>query len=136
MLRQAATKALSILGCADAELSILITGDMKMRRLNRQWRGIDKTTDVLSFSMLEGEGTMRAPDAPLVLGDIVISAPRALAQAVEAGHSLEEEMLFLLVHGILHIFGYDHEKGGNEKRRMEKKQKELLISIMEKKRQE
>ena len=134
MLRQAATKALSILGCADAELSILITGDMKMRRLNRQWRGIDKTTDVLSFSMLEGEGTMRAPDAPLVLGDIVISAPRALAQAVEAGHSLEEEMLFLLVHGILHIFGYDHEKGGNEKRRMEKKQKELLISIMEKKR--
>ncbi len=134
MLRQAATKALSILGCADAELSILVAGDMKMRRLNRQWRGIDKTTDVLSFSMLEGEGTMRAPDAPLVLGDIVISAPRALAQAVEAGHSLEEEMLFLLVHGILHIFGYDHEKGGNEKRRMEKKQKELLISIMEKKR--
>ncbi len=136
MLRQAATKALSILGCADAELSILVAGDMKMRRLNRQWRGIDKTTDVLSFSMLEGEGVSRDGAAPLVLGDIIISAPRALAQAVEAGHSLEEEMLFLLVHGILHILGYDHEKGSKEKRRMEKKQKELLISIMEKKRQE
>ncbi len=128
-------KALSHLGCADAELSILVTGDTKMRRLNRQWRGIDKTTDVLSFSMLEGDGIASAKDAPLVLGDIVISAPRALAQAVEAGHSLEEEMLFLLVHGILHIMGYDHESGGIEKQRMEGKQKELLRSIMEKKKQ-
>ncbi len=127
-------KALSSLGCADAELSILITGDGKMRRLNRQWRGIDRTTDVLSFSMLEGVGAAESGNAPLVLGDIVISAPRALAQAVEAGHSLEEELLFLLAHGILHILGYDHEKGANEKRRMEKKQKELLRSIMEKKR--
>ena len=134
MLRQAAMMALSSLGCADAELSILITGDMKMRRLNRQWRGIDRTTDVLSFAMLEGDAPARIKGAPLVLGDIVISAPKALAQALEAGHSLEEELLFLLVHGILHIFGYDHEMGGREKQRMERKQKELLRSIMEKKR--
>ncbi|MHB8174651.1 MAG: rRNA maturation RNase YbeY, partial [Nitrospirota bacterium] len=89
-------KALSSLGYQDAELSILITGDRKMRSLNRQWRGMDSTTDVLSFSMLEGDGLARASDAPIVLGDIVISAPKALAQALEAGHPLEDELLFLL----------------------------------------
>lgn len=121
--------ALSSLGCPDAELSILVTGDRKMRRLNREWRGIDSTTDVLSFSMLEGEGLARPEDAPLVLGDVVISAPRAFAQAGEAGHPFEEELLTLLTHGILHIMGYDHEKGRLARLRMEKKQRELLISI-------
>jgi probable rRNA maturation factor len=129
MLRKAALKALSHMGCQDAELSILITGDRKMRRLNREWRGIDSTTDVLSFSMLEGDGLARPDDAPLVLGDVVISAPRALAQAEEAGHPFEEELLTLLTHGILHIMGYDHEKGKPARLRMEKKQRELLISI-------
>ena len=129
MLRQAALMALSSLGCPDAELSILITGDRKMRRLNREWRGIDSTTDVLSFSMLEGDGLAQPEDAPLVLGDVVISAPRALAQAGEAGHPFEEELLILLTHGILHIMGYDHEKGRLARLRMEKKQRELLISI-------
>jgi probable rRNA maturation factor len=129
MLKKSALKALSHMGCQDAELSILITGDRKMRRLNREWRGIDSTTDVLSFSMLEGDGLARPDDAPLVLGDVVISAPRALAQAEEAGHSFEEELLTLLTHGILHIMGYDHEKGRSARLRMEKKQRELLISI-------
>ena len=60
------------------------------------------------------------------MGDIVISAPRALAQAGEIGQNLEDELLFLLVHGILHLFGYDHERSSSDKRRMEKKQKEIV----------
>jgi len=122
------------LGLENAELSILLTGDRKMRTLNRDWRGIDKTTDVLSFSALEGadDGPISRKEAelagmPLVLGDIVISAPKALAQATERGVSFEDELVFLLIHGILHLIGYDHEAGANEKRKMERKQAALFL---------
>lgn len=130
ILRKAAGSVLEYLGYPDAELSILVTGDRKMRVLNRQYRGMDKTTDVLSFPALEGEAALKAAsDAkggpPATLGDIVISAPRALAQAGEIGQSLDDELSFLLVHGILHLIGYDHERSPFDKRRMEKKQKEI-----------
>ncbi len=122
--------ALSSLGLDGAELGILVVGDRKMRALNREYRGMDRTTDVLSFSMLEGEGGRGAlkggEDMPLMLGDVVISAPKALAQAEMLGHSLEREMDFLLVHGILHLAGYDHERSKADERRMIKKQKELM----------
>lgn len=146
VLRKAAQSALSSLGSGDAELSLLITGDRKMRALNRAYRGLDRTTDVLSFSISGGSPAKRgAPGKrpagakspsvdgpPAVLGDIVISAPKAKAQADELGHSLEDELLFLLVHGILHLMGYDHEAGVEEKRRMEKKQRELIRLVKEK----
>jgi probable rRNA maturation factor len=107
-----------------------VVGDRKMRALNRSYRGMDRTTDVLSFSMLEGEGgavaLMGADDLPVVLGDVAISAPRAAAQAEMLGHSLEREMVFLLVHGILHLAGYDHERSKTDERKMLRKQKELM----------
>ena len=100
-----------------------------MRLLNRQYRGVDRTTDVLSFSMLEGETPSPKEmegGPPLSLGDIVISAPQAMRQAEEIGHPLEDELVFLTVHGILHIIGHDHEAGPAEARKMYAKQREVI----------
>ena len=82
-----------------------------MRSLNRRYRGIDRTTDVLSFSLREGAFAGLRPD---LLGDIVISIPRAEQQAGEAGHPLSREIERLLIHGLLHLLGYDHELGPAE----------------------
>jgi len=130
-LKMAAGSVLEYMGCPNAELSVLITGDRKMRALNRQYRGMDKTTDVLSFPALEGKAVLKAVSGgeggpPMVLGDIVISASRALKQSGEIGQTLDDEMVFLLVHGILHLLGYDHEGSPSEKSVMEKTQKEII----------
>lgn len=109
-----------------AELSVLFIGDDAMRTLNRRYRGIDRTTDVLSFSLREGAFGGVAPD---MLGDIVISVPRAVRQAREAGHSLRSEIDRLLVHGLLHLLGYDHEGNPSEARRMRRREEILLARI-------
>ncbi len=94
-----------------------------MRALNRQYRGKNGTTDVLSFCMREGPFADVRPD---LLGDIVISVPVAEKQAHTAGHSLTREIDLLLVHGLLHLLGYDHERGPAEARRMRRKEQMLL----------
>lgn len=87
---------------------------------------MDRTTDVLSFSQREG----RFPQIqPQVLGDIVISLPKAERQAREAGHSLPREIDRLLVHGLLHLLGYDHERGPAEALRMQRKERQLLSRL-------
>jgi probable rRNA maturation factor len=94
------------------ELSLTITDDATIQELNATYRDIDKPTDVLSFPLLnpgEEGGFILPPDAPVHLGDIVISFPRAKEQAQEYGHSLERELGYLTVHGVLHLLGYDHE---------------------------
>jgi rRNA maturation RNase YbeY len=97
-----------------------------MRSLNHAWRGKDRTTDVLSFSLREGAFPHIRPD---MLGDIVISVPVASRQAREEGHSLDREIDRLLVHGLVHLLGYDHERGPREARRMVHKERELLKGI-------
>jgi probable rRNA maturation factor len=102
-----------------------------MRGLNRRYRGIDRTTDVLSFSMLEGEAAgvnagKNEGGPPPVLGDIVISVPQAGRQAEGLGRPLEDELVFLVVHGLLHIIGYDHERGPAEARKMYAKQRDII----------
>ena len=94
-----------------------------MRNLNWQYRGMNNTTDVLSFSMLEGPFADMRPE---LLGDIVISIPVAEKQARAAGHSLALEIELLLVHGLLHLLGYDHERSAAEARRMRRKEQMLL----------
>ncbi|MDH4100076.1 MAG: rRNA maturation RNase YbeY, partial [Nitrospirota bacterium] len=94
--------------------------------LNRDYRGKDKTTDVLSFSMHEGEAI---PGEETLLGDVVISLPVAERQAAEKGHSLEQEVTILLIHGILHLLGYDHERGEEEARKMEGLERQLLKKV-------
>ena len=89
-----------------SQLSVLFTGDTEIQKLNRLWRGKDKATDVLSFSQLEG---MLNAFVPVVtLGDIVISLDTAKVQARKFACSLDQEVLRLMIHGVLHLFGYDH----------------------------
>jgi probable rRNA maturation factor len=97
-----------------------------MRSLNRRYRGIDRTTDVLSFSQREGQFAGLRPD---ILGDIVISVPMAAIQARERNHSLSHEIERLLVHGLLHLLGYDHERDPVETRRMRRKEVRLCQRI-------
>ncbi|MDB5075861.1 MAG: hypothetical protein JWO42_2040 [Chloroflexi bacterium] len=94
------------------EVSITLVDDAQIRQLNNQFRGKDSATDVLSFSQLEGEQSARdllPAGVPVPLGDIVINVPRMREQAVEYGHSEAREFGYLLVHGLLHLLGFDHE---------------------------
>ena len=113
------------LGLTDAELSILLVNDIQMQEMNRLYRNKDKTTDVLSFSMRDGQ----YPDInPAILGDIVISLPTAKIQAKEKNHGIYREIAILLIHGILHLIGYDHTRGRKENLKKKKKERELLNS--------
>ena len=120
---QAAEQSLTALGLVDVELSILLCDDAFIHPLNRDYRGKDKPTDVLSFAMRE-EGDPNDP----VLGDVIISVERAQAQAKERDHSVGVELALLLVHGILHLLGYDHEED-EEAQVMEAKEKEILSML-------
>ncbi len=121
--------ALSLLGQEEAELSVLFVGSRKMKALNTHYRGIPKETDVLSFPMNEVQAFLPGTSRSLVLGDIVISIPRTIAQAQDYGASFYEELFRLLVHGLLHLLGYDHEESRYQKVRMEKKEKEILHAV-------
>ncbi len=104
-----------------ASLSIVITGDAQIQELNRQYRGIDAPTDVLSFSSDEID-----PDtSESYLGDVLISYPRAMGQAQAGGHPVADELQLLTVHGVLHLLGYDHDLPA-EKERMWAIQAEVL----------
>jgi probable rRNA maturation factor len=89
------------------ELAVLIAGDERIRELNRTYRGADLPTDVLAFGG-EAEGFVEASEAAAHLGDVAISYPRVQSQAEEHGHSEIEELALLVVHGVLHLLGYDH----------------------------
>ncbi|KLU40973.1 MAG: hypothetical protein AA931_01055 [Peptococcaceae bacterium 1109] len=93
----------------DVEVSLTFVDDEQIRVLNREYRAKDTATDVLSFPQDDEDGFMSIPGMPQVLGDIVISLPRAEEQAETFGHSLEREVVYLAVHGLLHLLGFDHE---------------------------
>jgi len=123
-LERSARAILADVGEVSAELSILFVGDQRMRGLNRRYRGMDRTTDVLAFAMRE------APESSAgLLGDVVIAVPTAARQAKEGQRSLDEELTVLLVHGILHLCGYDHERSEKEARRMHRRERMILRSI-------
>ncbi len=98
-------------GKANAEVSVVYVDDAEMRNLNRNYRGINKSTDVLAFPMNEGRFASINPD---LLGDIVISVPKARDQAATQDHSIDRELTTLLIHGLLHLLGYDHENDKEE----------------------
>jgi probable rRNA maturation factor len=107
------------------ELGVVVTSDEEVQALNRQYLGHDYKTDVLSFGMLEDDEFITPAERPSYLGDVVISYDRAAEQAPEYGHSTEAEVATLLVHGILHLLGYD-DSDEHERRRMHARQQELL----------
>ena len=121
-LNDAAEAALAYEG-AEGDITILVVDDQAIHTMNREYRGIDRPTDVLSFTAAEGEAVLAIPDG--FLGDIAISLPRAEAQAEEYGHSLLRELSFLAVHGFYHLLGYDHMTEEDEKI-MFSKQEEVL----------
>ncbi len=125
-LREAARKTLAHESAPSrAELTLVITGDDEIRDLNRRYRGVDASTDVLSFA--DAAADMRLVE-PVYLGDVIISYPRAEAQAASAGHSVTAELLLLVVHGILHLLGHDHADRA-EKRKMWAAQTEILNGL-------
>lgn len=129
-VKQAAAEALRYENFAGAcEISVSIVDNEEIRQINRQFRNIDKATDVLSFPMLtfqEGEQAERNEDGEILLGDIIISLERAREQAAEYGHSLKREIAFLTAHSMLHLLGYDH-MTPEEEEEMFRRQKEILL---------
>jgi probable rRNA maturation factor len=110
-------------------VGLLITNDEHIRQLNLQYRGQDSATDVLAFSSGEsGDGFVSPPLAPPHLGDVVVSYPRAVAQAADHGLSTEEELDRLVIHGILHLLGYD-DRGREERAAMWERQESLLRQL-------
>jgi probable rRNA maturation factor len=121
-----------LLDLSHAELSVAFVGSHRMRRLNARYRGIDRVTDVLSFSLSDSATSgCRTPSfpCPLPLGDIVICVPRAAAQAGEYGVAFREELLRLLVHGLLHLAGYDHEISAYQEKKMQEKEKQVIEAL-------
>ncbi|MFH2136714.1 MAG: rRNA maturation RNase YbeY [Patescibacteria group bacterium] len=109
-------------GAKNAEISVAFVGDQEMEKLNKVWRGKNKTTDVLSFTY---EKYKRGSKKPLI-GEIIISYPRAARQAKEREASTTEEIKMLLIHGALHLAGYNHEKNFRQAREMEKLQNKMV----------
>ena len=114
--------------CNDVEVSITFSDDESIHSLNLEYRGIDRPTDVLSFPLEEDIKNSRVR-GPIMLGDIVISLERAVAQAEEYGHSFQRETAFLCIHSMLHLLGYDHELGEVEDADMRRRQREIIESI-------
>ena len=127
-IRTTAQALLNALDSPDSELSILITDDTEIARLNLQYRNRKGPTNVLSFPMHEGDFSEVIPE---MLGDVVISAETAAREGIEMGFSFTQRFNFLLVHGILHLFGYDHETSDDDAVKMDKKSEELYELIKE-----
>ncbi|MBI2860464.1 MAG: rRNA maturation RNase YbeY [Chloroflexi bacterium] len=130
-LRRLVEQVLMALGTEPgAGLSLALSGDERVRQLNREFRGLDEPTDVLSFGpRSEGGGEpfpfILPPEGPPYLGDIIISCPQAVRQASAQGHPVETEIAVLLVHGVLHLLGYEHGDPESE-RAMKEKEAEVL----------
>lgn len=113
---------LNILSLSSYEVTVSVVSNKKIRQLNRQFRMKDYPTDVLSFPYLEADEILSPANAEKILGDIVISAEKAREQAAELGQSLEEELAFLMIHGVLHLTGMDHINEPDEKKMIAKQQ--------------
>jgi probable rRNA maturation factor len=98
----------------EGEVQVLLADDATLKRLNRTFRAKNKTTDVLSFPATEEAGFFNEPDAPAMAGDLAISLETAARQAAEFGHTLRDEVRVLLLHGVLHLAGFDHEVDSGE----------------------
>ena len=131
LIRRCCHAVLELEGFKDpAEVSVTFVDNERIHELNKQYRNIDRETDVLSFPLGEnGEYDINHDTGAKLLGDIVISVPKAMEQAKAYNHSLQREIGFLTVHSMLHLLGYDHENGGIEQVHMREKEEEVLTKI-------
>jgi len=115
------------------DASLVFTDSETVKRLNRDYRGVDEPTDVLAFYMLPQKGAASSfalpPNGVSRLGEVIISYPQALAQAKEEEHPLERELALLVIHGMLHLLGYDHEEP-EEEYKMRERERELLARCL------
>lgn len=113
-----------------AEISVVFIDNQQIQQLNKEYRGKDMPTDVLSFPLSEnGEYEMNHDTGAVLLGDVAISMEKAVEQAEKYDHSLEREIGFLTAHSVLHLLGYDHENGGIEKVRMREKEEQVMTQL-------
>lgn len=113
-----------------AEISVSIVDDEEIHKLNLKYRGVDRSTDVLSFPLgVNGVYDINNDTGAQMLGDIVISIEHAIKQAQLYGHTFDREIAFLTVHSMLHLLGYDHEPGGLELVRMREKEEAVLTQL-------
>ena len=124
-LAATARRALEAEDAPACELSVTVTDDETVRSLNREYAGEDEVTDVLSFSQREGEEFVSPPEGVPPLGEVIIAYPQAARQAAERGGAATEEVTRLLVHGVLHLLGYDHAEP-EEARRMREREEALV----------
>jgi probable rRNA maturation factor len=125
-IKSKARKILNALACYDSELSIVLVDDEQMSSLNKRYRNRRGSTNVLAFAMREGEFSDISPE---LLGDVIISLPTAQREAQEAGISLDNMLSRLLIHGILHLVGFEHNRGEDAAREMEERSSELLAIL-------
>mgnify|MGYP000871117088 FL=1 len=125
-IRHALEKIGEMYALKNAEVSITLTNDAQIHEINKNYRHVDKPTDVISFALQESVEPL-ITDSPAInmLGDIIISVERARIQASDYGHSLRRELVFLTVHGMLHLLGYDHQEE-NERHEMEEEQRRIM----------
>jgi rRNA maturation RNase YbeY len=131
-LHALAESILNAVGAGRSALSLLLVGDRFMRRLNRRYRRKDRTTDVLAFPTRHLRTRVTRHSSRVtssLLGDIVISLPQAQRQASRAGHSLDHELTVLMIHGTLHLLGYDHERSAREAGRMHRREGAVLRAL-------
>ena len=134
LIKKAAAMALCAEGVEQAIISVMLTDDEGIRSVNREFRGVDRATDVLSFPLNElTPGAFDPADCEtdpetgaVLLGDMMISVPRCAEQGEDFGHGYEREIMYLTVHSVLHLLGYDHVDEGELKKQMRQREKEIM----------
>ena len=131
LIRRCCHAVLQLEGFPDsAEISVSFVDNEQIREMNNQYRNKDSATDVLSFPLGEnGEYDINHETGAKILGDIVLSMPKAVEQAQTYGHSLEREVGYLTAHSMLHLLGYDHEQGGLDRVRMREKEERVMQEL-------
>lgn len=125
-IKKIALTILELVAEKNAELSLALIGNAEMRKLNARYRKQNYPTDVLSFPV---EGVM--PKESRLLGDVIISVDKAIEQAKSRGHSSEQELITLLIHGVVHLLGYDHERSARDARAMGRVEKRIYRQLCE-----
>ena len=134
LIKKAAAMALRAEGVEKALISVMLTDDEGIRTVNREFRGVDRATDVLSFPLNEltpgdfdhADCEIDPETGAVLLGDMMISVPRCAEQGEDFGHGYEREIMYLTVHSVLHLLGYDHVDEGEMKQQMRQREKEIM----------
>ena len=126
VVKKSVLQIMAYLGCSEQELSVVFSNDRVLQELNRTYRHKDRPTNVLAFSQ---SPTYAGEPTSTMLGDVIVSLPMAAREAHDLNQSLEERVIYLLLHGILHLLGYEHEGSAAQRRHMEALEQEVLAHL-------